>query len=189
MQRPTRDGMLLDAWFLFATQILQSGDRWLLGGWIRFWINNPNDIRALAWVGKLFKPFLYPVCQPCGRMWTYQCHFSHAHFMGMCRARIVQADTCFTCHNMHPVLSPMPTFNGRPFPFGLREVAFWSKECARCGLQYSDMFVHDMYVCSHPPIRAVQDDESSLSSDTRSADSEDLVQQYLARNYPDSLED
>ena len=180
---------------------------WMLGFWLLHRFCNPGTVdcleagsvsgsttptKSVHWLGSasLSSRFSFRFANlvaRCGH--NYQCHFSHAHFMGMCRERIVQANTCFTCHNRHPCLSPMPTFNGRPFPLGLREVALWSKECARCGLQYSDMFVHDMYVCSHPPLSAVQDDESSLSSNTRSADSEGLFQLYIARNYPDNFED
>jgi hypothetical protein len=68
----------------------------------------------------------------------------------------------------------------------MRELAIWSKECDRCGLQFSDRWVHDRYVCSHPQPRAQVDNESSLSSafssDTQSVDSDDLYRQYLERN-------
>ncbi len=70
----------------------------------------------------------------------------------------------------------------------MREIATWSKECLRCGIQYTDMWVHDSYVCSHPPARADPDNESALSwpsSAASSADSEDLYRQYLEHNYPD----
>ena len=176
MQQTMPDEGPLDAWFMVAEQILRCGDRWLLGGWFRVWIGNPVEICAMACVCKAFKPFLFPVCQLCGKMWTYQCHFSHAHFMRMCRERVVQANTCFACHKAHPCLSPYPIVDGRPDRFGLRQMALWSKECLRCGLQYEDMLAHDSYVCRHPPARPVPDIEtppSWPSSATSSTDSED----------------
>ena len=176
----------LDAWFWVASQFLRSGDQWLLGGWVRVWIGNPGEIRALAWVCKGFRPFLFPVCQLCGEMRTYQCHFSHAHWQPLCRERIVRANTCYNCHRAHPHLSPWPLDpNGNPDHFAMRELAVWSKECRRCGLQYSDHWVHDRYVCRYPPPMAQADVDalsSAFSSDTQSVDSEDLHQQYLELN-------
>jgi hypothetical protein len=68
----------------------------------------------------------------------------------------------------------------------MRELAIWSKECERCGLQFSDAWVHDRYVCSHPQPLAQGDNVSALSSafspDTESVASEDLHQQYLELN-------
>ena len=181
MQR--HDGPL-GAWFFVANQFIRSSDLWLLGGWVRVWIGNPKAIRALSWACKSFKPFLYPVCQHCGEMRIYQCHFSHAHWQPLCRERIVRANTCYRCHLAHPHLSPWPLDpNGNKDHFGMRELAIWSKECERCGLQFSDKWVHDTYVCRHPQPLAQADNESSLSSslsdDTQSVDSEDLHRQYL----------
>ena len=96
-QQTLPDGPL-DAWFMVAEQILRCGDRSLLGGWVRVWIGNPFEIHAMACVSKAFKPFLFPVYPLCRFKWTYDGSFSHAHFMPMCRERVVQANTCFLCH-------------------------------------------------------------------------------------------
>ena len=97
MQQTLPDGPL-DAWVMGAEQILQSGDRSLLGGWLRVWIGNGKLIHAMACVCRAFKPFRFPVCPLCRRTWTYDGSFSHGYFMPMCRERVVQANTCSLCH-------------------------------------------------------------------------------------------
>ena len=162
MQQTLPDGPL-DAWFMVAEQILQSGDRSLLGGWVRVWIGNPFEIQAMACVSKAFKPFLYPVCQICKRVWTYQRCFSHAHYMQMCRERVVRANTCQKCHIDHPCISPHPD------GVGFRRRALWRSLCVLCGL----------YLCRHLPAVRVPDPQtpswtplSSRSPTTSSNDSE-----------------
>ena len=94
MQLTLPDG-LLDAWFMVAEKCLRCGDRFLLGAWLRVWIGNGKLIHAMACVCRAFKPFLFPVCPLCRFKWTYDGSSSHAHFMPMCRERVVQANTCF----------------------------------------------------------------------------------------------
>ena len=180
--RPTdngRDLALLDAWFAIAAELLQSWDPWLLGGWVRVWLNHPLEIRALAGCCKAYRPFLKPVCQLCGRMWAYREYFSSAHWMGMCRNRIVQANACSDCHKRVPVLSPVPVENGVPLRFAARECCLWQRICLKCGWQYTDRWVHDSYICSHSrPARAAVDS----SSDTGSDEWEDPFELYSPRS-------
>ena len=135
----------LDAWFMVAEQILQSGDRSLLGGWLRVWIGNGKLIHAMACVCRAFKPFRFPVCPLCRRTWTYDGSFSHGYFMPMCRERVVQANTCFLCHRATPCF---------PNRVGVRQRPLWRRECLYCG----------RYMCTHPEGRLPESDFEQSSS-------------------------